>query len=107
MAYVRVEQRNARLAAGVRLDTVQGKDGPIVKGTAVVISNVRKGSGEGREEEASEVPVLMKSTEAGYAALEAAIRARHPYDTPEIIAWPVTRGLPAYLAWVEAETGAG
>ena len=62
---------------------------------------------EGREEEASEVPVLMKSTEAGYAALEAAIRARHPYDTPEIIAWPVTRGLPAYLAWVEAETGAG
>ena len=62
---------------------------------------------DGREEEASEVPVLMKSTEAGYAALEAAIRARHPYDTPEIIAWPVTRGLPAYLAWVEAETGAG
>ena len=62
---------------------------------------------EGREEEASEVPVLMKSTEAGYAALEAAIRARHPYDTPEIIAWPVTRGLPAYLAWVEAETSAG
>ena len=58
---------------------------------------------EGREEEASEVPVLMKSTEAGYAALEAAIRARHPYDTPEIIAWPVTRGLPAYLAWVEAD----
>ena len=30
MAYVRVEQRNARLAAGVRLDTVQGKDGQLV-----------------------------------------------------------------------------
>jgi len=53
MAYVRVEQRNARLAAGVRLDTVQGKDGPIVKGIAVAISNVKKGSGEGREEEAT------------------------------------------------------
>ena len=52
MAYVRVEQRNARLAAGVRLDTVQGKDGPLVKGTAVAISNVKKGSGEQREEEA-------------------------------------------------------
>ena len=48
MAYVRVEQRNARLAAGVRLDTVQGKDGPLVKGTAVAISNVRKGNGEQR-----------------------------------------------------------
>ena len=55
MAYVRVEQRNARLAAGVRLDTVQGKGGPIVKGTAVAISNVKKGSGEGREEEATSI----------------------------------------------------
>src|SRR6476659_7393829 len=55
MAYVRVEQRNARLAAGVRLDTVQGKDGPLVKGTAVAISNVKKGSGEGREEEATSI----------------------------------------------------
>jgi single stranded DNA-binding protein len=55
MAYVRVEQRNARLAAGVRLDTVQGKDGPLVKGTAVAISNVRKGSGEQREEEATSI----------------------------------------------------
>ena len=59
---------------------------------------------EGREEQASEVPVLIKSTTARYAALEAAIRERHPYETPEIIAWPVTAGLPAYLAWVEAET---
>ena len=55
MAYVRVEQRNARLAAGVRLDTVQGKDGPLVKGTAVAISNVRRGSGEQREEEATSI----------------------------------------------------
>ena len=55
MAYVRVEQRNARLAAGIRLDTVQGKDGPIIKGTAVAISNVRKGSGEQREEEATSI----------------------------------------------------
>ena len=55
MAYVRVEQRNARLAAGIRLDTVQGKEGAIVKGTAVAISNVRKGSGEQREEEATSI----------------------------------------------------
>ena len=61
---------------------------------------------EGREEQATEVPVLIKSTEARYAALESAIRERHPYDTPEIIAWPVTAGLPAYLAWVEAESTA-
>mgnify|MGYP000644379008 CR=1 FL=1 len=38
------------------------------------------------------------------AALEAAIRARHPYELPEIIAVPLHEGLPAYLAWVGAET---
>ncbi len=50
MAYVRVEQRNARLAAGVRVDVVQGKDGPVSKGTAVAISNVKK---QGEEEATS------------------------------------------------------
>ncbi len=59
---------------------------------------------EGREEEASEVPVLIKTTRGRYAELEAAIRKRHPYSLPEIIAWPVERGLPEYLSWVEQET---
>lgn len=59
---------------------------------------------QGVVERASEVPVLMKTTAARYAALEAAIRARHPYELPEIVAVPVERGLQAYLAWVAAET---
>ena len=58
---------------------------------------------EGREEEAREHPVLIKTTAARYAELEAAIRERHPYDLPEIISWPITAGLPAYLEWVEGE----
>ncbi len=59
---------------------------------------------EGREEEASEVPLLIKTTRERYAELEAAIRQRHPYSLPEIVAWPVERGLPEYLSWVEQET---
>jgi len=59
---------------------------------------------EGKEEQAPEIPVLMKTTEARYGELETAIRKLHPYSVPEIIAWPVTRGLPAYLDWVEQET---
>ena len=59
---------------------------------------------EGSEAQAGEVPVLIKTTAARYAEVEAAIRERHPYDLPEIIAWPVTNGLPAYLAWVEQES---
>ena len=59
---------------------------------------------EGRDEEATEFPVLIKSTEERYPELEAAIRARHPYSVPEIIAWPIAAGSAAYLRWVEAET---
>ena len=54
-----------------------------------------------------EHPMLIKTTEERYAALEAAIRAGHPYELPEIIALPIEHGLPAYLEWVAAETAAG
>jgi single stranded DNA-binding protein len=55
MAFVRVEQRNARLATEVRLSKVEGKDGPLSKGLITTISNVRKGSGEQRAEEATSI----------------------------------------------------
>jgi periplasmic divalent cation tolerance protein len=58
---------------------------------------------EGRDEQAVEYPVLIKSTQDRYPALERAIRSRHPYELPEIIAWSVHAGLPAYLDWVERE----
>lgn len=61
---------------------------------------------QGAIESAPEVPLLIKSTTARYAALEAAIRARHPYELPEIVAVPIAHGLPEYLAWVVAETRA-
>ena len=61
---------------------------------------------KGAVQHEEEHPVLIKTSEARYAALEAAIRAAHPYELPEIIAVPVERGLPAYLAWVESETAA-
>ena len=59
---------------------------------------------QGEVETATEVPVLMKTTRERYEALEAAIKAAHPYELPEIIAVPLAAGLPAYLAWVAAET---
>ncbi|MGB5081233.1 MAG: divalent-cation tolerance protein CutA [Burkholderiales bacterium] len=59
---------------------------------------------KGRIEDAEEFPVLIKTTRERYAALETAIRAGHPYELPEIIAVPLTAGLPAYLEWIESET---
>lgn len=51
-----------------------------------------------------EHPLLIKTTTGRYADVEASIRANHPYELPEIIAVPITGGLPAYLRWVESET---
>lgn len=59
---------------------------------------------QGNIETATEVPLLIKTTSAAYPRLEQLIRAAHPYELPEIIAVPVTAGLPAYLDWVNRET---
>lgn len=32
------------------------------------------------------------------------VKLLHPYEVPEIIALPITRGLPAYLEWVAQTT---
>ena len=59
---------------------------------------------QGKTEDAEEFPMLIKTTRERYAELEAAIRAGHPYELPEIIAIPLTGGLSKYLEWVESET---
>ncbi|MBK7647352.1 MAG: divalent-cation tolerance protein CutA [Betaproteobacteria bacterium] len=59
---------------------------------------------QGKVESTSEIPLFFKSTAAIYPALETKIRELHPYALPEIIALPLSHGLPAYLNWVAAET---
>ena len=59
---------------------------------------------EGRLEAAEETPLLIKTTAVNYPKVEAIVRERHPYDLPELIALPITNGLPAYLDWLAMET---
>ncbi|MFF3817490.1 divalent-cation tolerance protein CutA [Streptomyces bluensis] len=59
---------------------------------------------EGAVQSDQEWRVLYKTTAERYAELEAHIKSVHTYDTPEIIATPVTRGSDDYLSWVSAET---
>jgi periplasmic divalent cation tolerance protein len=59
---------------------------------------------EGKLNHTSEVPLLIKTTREAYQRLEVALRKLHPYDLPELIALPVSTGLPEYLNWVESET---
>ena len=69
MAFVRVEQRNAHLASGVRLVSVQGRDGqPVSKATLTAISNTRKGSGDNRGEEATAILWTLWGKQAENAA---------------------------------------
>lgn len=57
---------------------------------------------QGAVEESTEIPLLLKTTAAAYPALEAALHAEHPYEVPEIIAVPITHGLPDYLDWLRS-----
>jgi periplasmic divalent cation tolerance protein len=59
---------------------------------------------EGKLNHTNEVPLLIKTTRAAYPRLETSLRKLHPYELPEIIALPVTDGLPEYLNWVISET---
>jgi periplasmic divalent cation tolerance protein len=59
---------------------------------------------QGVVEESNEHTLLIKAARLRYAEVEAAIKALHPYQLPEVIAVPVAAGLPAYLAWIEQET---
>ncbi len=58
----------------------------------------------GAIETSTEVPVTIKTRSDLFAAVAAAIRARHPYELPEILAVPVSDGTDDYLAWIDAET---
>jgi len=59
---------------------------------------------QGAVETADEIPMLIKSTAENYPLVEEIVRTQHPYDVPELIAIPITYGLPAYLDWLATET---
>lgn len=53
-------------------------------------------------ETAEEHLLLIKTGAGAFAELEAFIKARHPYEIPEIIAIPIERGSADYLEWMTA-----
>ncbi len=59
---------------------------------------------EGAVEQADELLLLIKTSAARVDAMTLRITQLHPYELPELIAVEVAAGLPAYLAWIAAET---
>lgn len=57
---------------------------------------------KGQVEEDREQQLVMKTTGACAGALEARLRALHPYELPEFLIVRADGGSDAYLAWVAA-----
>ena len=49
----------------------------------------------------AECLLLIKTRCDRFDDLCSFLRARHPYELPEIVAVPLVNGLPAYLAWID------
>jgi len=58
---------------------------------------------QGEMTEEAEVVVLLKTDRSKWDALCGAVRERHPYAVPELLALPVERGLDRYLSWLTQE----
>ncbi|HVL88133.1 MAG TPA: divalent-cation tolerance protein CutA [Candidatus Thermoplasmatota archaeon] len=59
---------------------------------------------KGKIESASEVAMVMKSTQGLVREVAKELRRVHSYDVPALVALPVAEGLGAYLDWVRGET---
>lgn len=56
---------------------------------------------EGQLQEEAEALLVIKTNRERYEALQQRILDLHGYSVPEVLALPVERGSPAYLAWVD------
>jgi len=66
------------------------------------VASIYRWQGELCEDQ--ECLLVMKTTEIRYTQLSKFILQQHPYETPELIALPVTQSTQEYLSWVIKET---
>jgi periplasmic divalent cation tolerance protein len=58
---------------------------------------------KGKVETAQEFLLIIKTSRARFAELEALIGKVHSYEVPEVIALPIVAGGEGYLAWMDRE----
>jgi periplasmic divalent cation tolerance protein len=59
---------------------------------------------EGATEHADERQVLIKTTRARLAEVEARVSELHPYDVPEFVVIPIITGTRDYFSWLADAT---
>jgi periplasmic divalent cation tolerance protein len=58
---------------------------------------------KGKVENTQEWLCLIKTRKSLFKKVESAIKKRHSYETPEIIAVPIIKGSKEYLIWLDYE----
>lgn len=60
---------------------------------------------QGKVERQREVLLIAKTTGSQFEKLEKEVRALHSYETPEIVAFPLTAVSSPYLEWLKLSVG--
>ena len=60
---------------------------------------------KGEVEKQAEILILAKTVKSKFGELETEVRAVHSYETPEIVAAPISNGSTPYLEWLSASVG--
>lgn len=94
-----VTAANLRQAKAIARNLIQGRLAACVNLLRPVLSVYRW---EGNVKEDREVLLIIKTQKNLFAAVRDAVLRLHSYDTPEVIALPVTEGSADYLAWIDA-----
>ena len=86
-------------------DTAASATRTLVEEKLVACGNIIPGvrsiyAWEGKVEDTTEVLVLFKTASTAYARLEKRLLKRHPYDTPEILAFEAGAAAKTYATWV-------
>ncbi|MDA8092201.1 MAG: divalent-cation tolerance protein CutA [Nitrospiraceae bacterium] len=62
-------------------------------------------SWQGNIEDEAEVLLIAKTKKSLFEKLSRRVKDLHSYQTPEIIALPITAGVPEYIDWLNDVTG--
>ena len=55
---------------------------------------------QGKVQACSEVLLIIKTQRSLFRRLKAAVKSKHPYETPEIITLRIDAGDPKYMDWI-------